>query len=895
MPAYRFSWKAFDDTTVRSLAEAWGYSGLPAGARSWLEDKVKRPTPEFVRETKDALVRSWLPGYAGAGQIVDRLIDAGVGPMRNPRSPQGYARYVEDCRNSKRVRDYLLEALLRYGDADSSGDEGAGDVSFTPRFAILEVGKQTTDGRKPHAYQEEAWDRLSAHLAESKSTAVFQGLLVMPTGSGKTYTAVRWLASKILSGGMRVLWLAHRQELLGHAAAEFHRLAGYARPKERLRVRIVSGAHCATTQIDPADDVVVASVHSLARRPDITQQLLSDPRLFLVIDEAHHAPAKSYRDIIDGLKERKPWSMLGLTATPTRTIEAEKPLLTRLFGGRVISQVELGRLIEQKILARPIPVVVKTGSDVEAEVTEADREHLNRFQELSEEWLDRIARLSARNALVIKHYLENKAKYGPTLIFAINVAHAALLADDLTRMGIRADYVASYRPDGTDRDPLAVIQQFRQGHLDVLVNVQMVTEGVDVPSVQTVFLTRPTNSEIAMRQMIGRALRGPAAGGSTHAYLVSFEDHWEQFSEWDSPFALVPDIRTIGAAGEEEEIEAEPKTERTPDLPDRFYEHLPWETIRTVAAALGNGIELKADAFEAVPDGWLVLERSVDDDFLHIPIALYQHQKGCWNALMDHLGSLSVDARLTASAEALYDEYFDDCDDPRPSRHQVEQVVEHFRAGAERPEMHDLAGREACDPYKVAERIHTQNLGRRETAQLIEASYTGLARAIYPHLREYHAAIDDALFEIDHPDEATRSHRAVPVFTPRPEDQLAPGPTHDLATLMAEVLVRGAELLGVPELKYDGELSWSRRILKGWFGMAYLQATPKRIRINKLLDSPDINPDTMRFLLWHESLHIHLSQGHTKTFRDLERRWPGMVDADRQLLTLNERFGVSYW
>ena len=113
--------------------------------------------------------------------------------------------------------------------------------------------------------------------------------------------------------------------------------------------------------------------------------------------------------------------------------------------------------------------------------------------------------------------------------------------------------------------------------------------------------------------------------------------------------------------------------------------------------------------------------------------------------------------------------------------------------------------------------------------------------------------------------------------------------------LRGEHLRRGAELLGVPELKYDGELSWSRRILKGWFGMAYLQATPKRIRINKLLDSPDINPDTMRFLLWHEFLHIHLSQGHTKTFRDLERRWPGMVDADRQLLTLNERFGVSYW
>jgi superfamily II DNA or RNA helicase len=61
--------------------------------------------------------------------------------------------------------------------------------------------------------------------------------------------------------------------------------------------------------------------------------------------------------------------------------------------------------------------------------------------------------------------------YGPSLIFAINVRHAALLTDDLRNHGIRADYVASYRPDGSDGEPTAVIQQFREGHLDVLVNI----------------------------------------------------------------------------------------------------------------------------------------------------------------------------------------------------------------------------------------------------------------------------------------------------------------------------------------------------------------------------------------------------------------------------------------
>lgn len=897
MPAYRFSWNAFDDSTVRALAEEVGFEGPRDAARVWLEGRVKRPTPEFVGEVKDALVRTWLPQYPGAEQIVDRLIDAGVGPLGNPRSQQGYVKYIEACRNSKRIREYLLEAMLRFGDADHVGTAGDDDPTHSPRFAILSVQQQQShsDSRKPHDYQKQAWDRLSAHLAESRTSGVFQGLLVMPTGSGKTFTAVRWLMTNILAAGRRVLWLAHRQELLGHAAAEFHRLAGLAKPKERLRVRIVSGAHCSTSQIDPADDVVVASVLSLAKRPDIAQQILSDDRLFVVIDEAHHAAAKSYRDIIQTLQERKrPWSILGLTATPTRTIEDEKPLLTRLFGNRVIAQVELGELVEKGILARPIPVVVKTGSEVEADITEGDRNHLAKFHELSEDWLDRIAKMSSRNSIVIKHYLENRTKYGPTLIFAINVTHAALLADDLTRLGVRADYVASYRPDGTVRDALSVISQFRQGKLDVLVNVQMVTEGVDVPSVQTVFLTRPTNSEIAMRQMIGRALRGPAAGGSDKAYLVSFEDHWDRFREWDSPFSLVPDIRALAIKPPEPD-DAEPTTERTPDLPDRFYEHLPWETIRSVAAVLGNSIELKADAFEAVPQGWLVLERAVGDEFVSIPIPTYEHQTVCWNALLDYLTAAAPEIREATTPDDLFEEFFDDCDLPSPSRFQVEQVLEHFRTGGERPGFHDVAGRSACDPYKIAEKIHKGDLGRRETSQLIEASYTALAKAIYATLRDFDAAVVDALFEIDHPEAATRAHRAVPVFDPRPDQQLSPGPTHDLQALMAEVLEEGAKVLGVPRLEYDGTLGWSKRILKGWLGMAYYQETPKRIKINVLLDSPDIDAATMKFLLWHEYLHVFLSQGHTKTFRELERKWPGMVDADRRLDNLNEKFGVSYW
>ncbi len=83
------------------------------------------------------------------------------------------------------------------------------------------------------------------------------------------------------------------------------------------------------------------------------------------------------------------------------------------------------------------------------------------------------------------------------------------------------------------------IKRFREGKLEVLINVEMLVEGTDLPSVQTVFLTRPTTSTILMTQMIGRALRGQKAGGTDKAYIVSFIDNWENKINWVNPEKLI--------------------------------------------------------------------------------------------------------------------------------------------------------------------------------------------------------------------------------------------------------------------------------------------------------------------------------------------------------------------
>lgn len=889
MPAYRFSWDAFDDRTTTALAVHLGFDpGRHRDtARAFLAQRVKRPTPEFVGDVRETLINTWLPEYRGLDALVERLAEAGLGPGTRPRTPSGRLSFVRSTRSSKRFRQFVLEAMLRFGDQDRAGpDDGVED--FMRRFAIVRPAEQAPDPREPHPYQLEAWDRLRAHLAEAEHGGVFRGLLVMPTGSGKTYTAVRWLVSNVIARGGRVLWLAHRTELLNQAAAEFHRLSVFASGRERLRVRIVSGDHCAATQIDPADDIVVASIASLARAHEVVEALVADPHLFVVVDEAHHAPARSYRNLLEKLDARKRFRLLGLTATPTRTRESERGTLHELFGGRVIHQVEVRALIDRRILASPRPVHVATRAEVETGVTLDDLAHWETFNDLSEAWLDRIAHIEDRNAVIVQHYLANRSRYGQTLIFAINVAHAALLTERLRECGVAVDYVASYRPDGTSGEPEDVIRRFRDKQLEVLVNVQMVTEGVDVPAIRTVFLARPTSSEILVRQMIGRALRGPAAGGTPEAFLVSFEDHWSQFHDWASPLDLVPDI--LGAAPSEDRTAAP-----TPEL----IEHLPWELIRSVATRLREqSIEYKADAFEAVPHGWYVLEREDEDVSLHEPIAVYAHQRPCWEAFLETLAQRPRASLDPSSAAAEHAEFFGDCDPPAPSVHDVSRVLRHFMLGGAVPTWNTFDDRRLADPYEIAEEVWGKDLGERAKGELIEARYTALAKAIYPTLREFRSAVEDALYEKGHPEDTTRTQRAVPIFAPRPEEQMRPGPTHDLAALMADVLRVGSQLIGV-ELVHTGDLVWTNRIMKGWYGQARWDSTAASghglIKVNRLLDSPDVSAETMRFLLWHEYLHLFLKAGHTKTFREHERRWTDWVRWDREMYSLNERFGVQYW
>lgn len=412
--------------------------------------------------------------------------------------------------------------------------------------------------RVPYEHQKKAMECMD----RINSSADFSTLVVLPTGGGKTYTAALWLLHNAIDRHKKVLWMAHRQLLLEQAAQAFQDYA-YAETIPHIsgfRYRIISGAanHGRTMDICRDDDLLIVSKDSIGRNlPALNNWLAGEKEIFLVVDEAHHSTAKTYRRVIDYVRSKVPHvKLIGLTATPFRTAEEEKGLLGKIYTDGVKNnvvihndvgityQISLKDLINRRILAKPVFESYQTEEQYGQELGLEAWESIQHLDTLPEDVARKIALSVPRNRLIVDTYKKGQKKYGQTIVFAVNVDHAIALNSQFRKAGIASDYVVSSIRDMATgvtisrEDNERKEQAYREGKLQVLINVNILTEGVDFPKTGTVFLARPTISTILMTQMVGRALRGPAAGGTDTAYIVSFVDGWDEHIAWVNPESL---------------------------------------------------------------------------------------------------------------------------------------------------------------------------------------------------------------------------------------------------------------------------------------------------------------------------------------------------------------------
>jgi superfamily II DNA or RNA helicase len=356
---------------------------------------------------------------------------------------------------------------------------------------MVEPTVSETDAASPEIQPREVQKLALVELDRLRQDGETRALVVAATGLGKTF-----LAAFDAHAANRVLFIAHREELLRQAESAFGRVYP-------TRTRGWLGYN----RDELNREIVFASIQTLSR-----PEQLKRPELerfdYIVVDEFHHAAADSYTRVLERVKPR---FLLGLTATPFRGDQRD---LLSLCDGNLAYQVGLLEAIDLGWLVpfryHGVADVVTFTDDLLSSLTAYDTAKLTlRFN------------TSERVALVLLHYrkLAGRAALG----FCVSIEHADFMAAQFAAAGIPA---AAVHSGAGSMNRVMAVQQLANGQLAVLFTVDLFNEGVDIPVVDLVMFLRPTESMTIYLQQLGRGLR--LSDGKTYLAVLDFIGNYRQ-------------------------------------------------------------------------------------------------------------------------------------------------------------------------------------------------------------------------------------------------------------------------------------------------------------------------------------------------------------------------------
>jgi len=322
-------------------------------------------------------------------------------------------------------------------------------------------------------YQKETINKLLNKLRNKNNT-----LAVAPTGAGKTIM----LSSLLKEYGGQQLVLQHREELVNQNQDKFHRI-------NKNRKSSIYGMGVK----DSSGDTIFGMVQTLGRNGECNKL---PPLDMLIIDEAHRARANTYQRVIDNAKEKNPnCAIIGFTATPAR---GDKKGLRPIFDN-CAEHITIRQLISSGYLV-PFRTFIATLPGLEEELKNIRKTNSGEYDM---EEVDTLMNTSANNQAVLREW-ERVAGDRKTIVFCSTKDHAQKVCSDFVKHGIKAACIFGDTPKDKRAE---VLTQFDKGDLQVLFNVQVLTEGYDSQPVSCIVLLRPCSFKSTMIQMIGRGLR----------------------------------------------------------------------------------------------------------------------------------------------------------------------------------------------------------------------------------------------------------------------------------------------------------------------------------------------------------------------------------------------------
>lgn len=322
-------------------------------------------------------------------------------------------------------------------------------------------------------YQRECLDSIKSH----QQSGHHRQLISLPTGAGKTVI----FAHLIKELGGRALVLAHKSELLQQAKDKIEMVC------PDLHVGIVNGY---SKEFDAS--VVVSSIQS-ARIDQNLDELKRQGFKVLIYDECHHSVSDTSRMVLDelGFGTQTDRLLVGFTATAFRN---DGKGLGEIFD--VIScERTIKEMIEDSYLCRPIGIKVATDLDL-SKVKTSDGD----FQVAS---LASVMDTPEINQLVVDSYIK-EGENRKSICFSVSVQHAHNLAILFRKHGVSAQAIFGEMPK---QERASILKDYQEGHIRVLSNCQVLTEGFDAPDTSCILVARPTQSKGLYQQMVGRGLR----------------------------------------------------------------------------------------------------------------------------------------------------------------------------------------------------------------------------------------------------------------------------------------------------------------------------------------------------------------------------------------------------
>ena len=330
-------------------------------------------------------------------------------------------------------------------------------------------------------YQEDMKERIEKALRLHRSV-----MAQMPTGTGKTYLLTAVIDSFVSNNPMEKVWIvAHRRELVSQIDETVRKFHSYS----------------ASNTSSLLSSVKAMSIQWLMRHYD---EIEEEPGM-IVIDEAHHALAKTYKEMWERFPKAK---FLGLTATPCRL---NGKGFTDLFD-ILVQSWSVPEFISKGRLATYDFVSIKSDGVTQRLIDSlqkrgADGDYQNKEMDM----------LLNKKPSIEKLYrsLEEYGKDRKGIVYAINISHAQKITKLYQEHGVKAIAIDSKTP-ATERQQ--DIEAFKKGDIQVLVNVDIFSEGFDCPNVEFVQLARPTLSLAKYLQMVGRGLR--VAKGKKNCVII---------------------------------------------------------------------------------------------------------------------------------------------------------------------------------------------------------------------------------------------------------------------------------------------------------------------------------------------------------------------------------------